>query len=295
MMKKALVIGGSGFMGSHLADELTERGFEVTVYDHEKSPWLNPKQKFIQGDILNQEQLNTALSGMDVVYHYAGVADIGEAAKTPKNALNVNIMGTTCVLEACVKNQVKRIMFASTVYVYSDQGSFYRVSKQATESIIEAYQEKFGIDYTILRYGSLYGERSQAWNGLKKYITQALQDGRIDYRGTGKERREYIHVTDAARLSVDALDHKYLNKSLTLTGNEVFESLQLMRLIEEIVGKKIDIQLKELPEKNDHYEMTPYRYSAKPGIKVVLNEFVDLGQGILRLVEEVAREVGKHK
>ena len=135
-MKKALVIGGSGFMGSHLADELTMNGYEVTIYDLTPSPWIRKDQKFISGDILDEEKLNHSLKGFDVVYHFAGVADIGVAASNPRNTLSINIMGTTNILEACVKNNVKRFMFASTVYVYSDRGSFYRVSKQATESII---------------------------------------------------------------------------------------------------------------------------------------------------------------
>lgn len=289
-MTNVLVIGGSGFMGSHLADELSNRGYSVTIYDREPSSWKRADQRFIQGDILERDKLMEVVRGFEIVYHFAGVADIGEAAEDPHRTLNVNVMGTTNVLEACRHAGVKRFMFASTIYVYSDRGSFYRVSKQATEAIVEAYRERFHLDYTILRYGSLYGERAQVWNGLKKYVSQAFREGKIVYKGTGRERREYIHVSDAARLSVDALDPKYVNHSLTLTGYEVFESQQLLKLIEEIIGKKIEIVFLDLPEKNDHYEMTPYRYSAKPGVKLVSNQFVDLGQGILRLVEEIARE-----
>ena len=110
-------------------------------------------------------------------------------------------MGTTVALEAAVKSGVERFIYASTMYVYSPYGSFYRASKQAAEIIIETYQERFDLDFTFLRYGSLYGPRSQAWNGLRRYVSQVIQEGKLDYRGTGKERREYIHVHDAARLS----------------------------------------------------------------------------------------------
>jgi UDP-glucose 4-epimerase len=289
-MKKVLVVGGSGFMGSHLADELTRTGHDVHIFDATPSPWLGAKQHFIQGNILDREQLKKIMPGFDIVYHFAGIADIGEAALDPRRTLEINVMGTTNLLEACVAHGVKRFMFASTVYVYSDKGSFYRVSKQAAEAVLESFSDKYGLDYTILRYGSLYGERSQSWNGLKKYVAQALKEGKIIYRGTGHERREYIHVLDAARLSVEALDEKFVGESLTFTGYEVYESMQLMKLIAEIVGKKVEVVMEPLPEKNDHYEMTPYRYSAKPGVKIVPSHFIDLGQGILRLVEEIDRE-----
>lgn len=289
-MKKVLVVGGSGFMGSHLADELTRTGHEVHIFDSTPSPWLGEKQHFIQGNILDRDQLQKIMPGFEIVYHFAGIADIGEAALDPRRTLEINVMGTTNLLEACVAHGVKRFMFASTVYVYSDKGSFYRVSKQAAEAVLESFSEKYGLDYTILRYGSLYGERSQSWNGLKKYVAQALKEGKIVYRGTGHERREYIHVSDAARMSVEALDKKFVGESLTFTGYEVYESTQLMKLIAEIVGKKVEVVMEPLPEKNDHYQMTPYRYSAKPGVKIVPSHFIDLGQGILRLVEEIDRE-----
>jgi UDP-glucose 4-epimerase len=292
-MSKILVIGGSGFMGSHVADELTKQGHDVTIYDMRPSPWLNANQKMIEGDILDLDKLNQSFEGMDYVYHFAGVADIGEASSDPLTTIQSNIMGCTLALEACVKQKVKRLFYASTVYVYSDRGSFYRASKQSAETIVEAYHEKFGLDYTILRYGSLYGERSQPWNGLKRYVSQAVREGRINYRGTGRERREYVYVKDAAKLSVKAMEEDYLNTSLTITGTQVLKSEELLTMIEEIIGKKIDVQYTQHNDPNtanDHYVMTPYRFTPKPGKKLVPPEFVDIGQGILCLVEEVYHE-----
>jgi UDP-glucose 4-epimerase len=287
MKEKVVVLGGSGFLGSHLADVLAEAGYAVSIFDVCPSPWLRPDQEMVVGDIRNEEALRGCISGARYVYHLAGIADIGQAARSPQTVVEHNIIGSTAVLESCLHAEVERVLFASTLYVYSKQGSFYRVSKQAVELLIEAYHEGFGLEYTILRYGSLYGPRAQEWNGLKRYVTQAIKEGRIDYPGTGEERREYIHVIDAALLSVAALAPDYANQCLTLTGTQILNSGELLRMIQEILGGKVEINLNPEQRNPEHYEMTPYRFTPRVARKIVPNVFVDIGQGILDLVEEV--------
>lgn len=286
MRDQILVIGGSGFLGSHVADELEKAGFEITIYDLKDSPYRSDSQKFIQGSLEDQELLIESIKGKKFVYHFAGIADIGEAADNPLLTLQSNIMGTSYIADACVKCGVDRLLYASTVYVYSNKGSFYRASKQAAESIIETYNEKYNLDFTILRYGSLYGPRAQNWNGLKKYIIQAVNDKSIKHSGSGKEKREYIHVIDAAKLSVKAIDNNYKNESLTLTGTQVLTSSELLDMIEEIMGEEVEKTFLNKQGSFDHYTLTPYRYSPKPGVKLVSQDFVDIGQGILSVVEE---------
>lgn len=276
-------------MGSHVADALTDAGYAVTIFDRHVSPWLRESQKMVVGDILDLEKVLEVLEGAEYVYHLAGIADISQAASNPKEALEINIIGSTNVIEACTTMKVSRLLFASTVYVYSQQGSFYRVSKQAVESILETYHERFGLEYTILRYGSLYGPRAQDWNGIKHFVVEAVREGRIVYPGTGEERREYIHVRDAAKLSVQALAPEFANQCLTVSGAQVLSTKDVMRMIQEILGHEITIEF----SRNDpdyeifHYSLTPYRYTPRRGKKIVPNVFVDLGEGILELVEEI--------
>ena len=181
------------------------------------------------------------------------------------------------------------------MYVYSPYGSFYRASKQAAEIIIETYQERFGLDFTFLRYGSLYGPRSQVWNGLRRYVSQVIREGKLDYRGTGKERREYIHVHDAARLSVDILDEIHKNKAITVTGHQVLNSEELIDLIFEISGVEKNVVFSKDNFSEDHYAMTPYRYTPKQAKKLVPDEFIDLGQGVLEIIEDVHKELDDSK
>ena len=287
MKEKVVVIGGSGFLGSHLADALTEAGYSVSIFDARPSPYLRPDQQMVLGDMQNESELKRCMAGARYVYHLAGIADIGEAARSPKATVEQNIIGSTVVLECCLQAKVERLLYASTLYVYSQQGSFYRVSKQAVELLIEAYQERYGLQYTILRYGSLYGPRAQEWNGLKRYVTQAVREGRIDYPGTGEERREYIYVKDAAKLSVEALAPEHANQCITLTGTQILNSNELLRMIQEIMGGKVEIEFNPEQRDPEHYEMTPYRFTPRIARKMVPNVFVDIGQGILDLVEEV--------
>ena len=253
-MDKVVVIGGSGFMGSHTADELSSRGFDVTIFDLTKSPWLRDDQKMIEGDMLDFSSVSHALKDVKYLYHFGGIADISKAKNKPLETINQNVIGAAIAMEAAHKAGVKRLIYASTMYVYSPYGSFYRASKQSAETIIEAYSEEYNLDYTFLRYGSLYGPRAQKWNGLKKYVDQIIRNGELNYKGTGMERREYIHVQDAARLSVDVLKNKNKNKNqaITVTGSQVLNSNELIDMIFEICGVKKNVIMSDKERSNDH-------------------------------------------
>ncbi len=292
-MKKVVVIGGSGFIGSHIADELSKRGFKVTIFDQVPSPWLQEGQEMVVGDILDLEAVTKAVKGAKYLYHVAGIADLGESTKRPYDTVHFNVMGTTVALEAAIKANVDCFIYASTMYVYSPYGSFYRASKQAAETVIEAYHEKYKLDFTLLRYGSLYGPRAQTWNGLKRYVDQVVRTGKLEYSGTGKERREYIHVQDAARLSVDILDGSHKNQAITVTGHQVLNSEELIDMIFEIAGVERNVSFTEEGKSSDHYTMTPYRYTPKRAKKLVPEEFIDIGQGVLDIVEEIHHELDK--
>ena len=112
-MKRVVVIGGSGFIGSHTADELSKQGYNVTIFDTRLSPWLRPDQNMVEGDILDVDALNCALKDTDIVYHFAGISDINEASDRPLDAINLNIMGTASVLDVVSKLNVGRFVYAS--------------------------------------------------------------------------------------------------------------------------------------------------------------------------------------
>ena len=284
---KVLVIGGSGFMGSHVADKLSDAGFSVTIFDSKPSPWLRKDQKMIIGDILDPVAVTNAVKGSRYLYHFAGIADIGEAKENPVETIRLNVMGLSISLQASVEEEVERFVYASTMYVYSNYGSFYRASKQAAEAIITSYHEFYGLNYNFLRYGSLYGPRAQDWNGLRSYIQQIMQNSSLKYSGSGEERREYIHVEDAARLSVDILDEEHKDQAIIVTGQQVLYFKELAKMIFEILGMDEEIVYSNQDCRSGHYIMTPYQYTPGAAKKIMPQEFIDIGQGILEVVKDV--------
>lgn len=287
---KVLVTGGSGFLGSHIVDALAEQGHQITVFDSRPSPYLSGSQEMIVGDILDGNALTQAAQGKDVVYHLAALADINTAINQPRRAVSLNVMGTLEVLEACRLAGVSRLLYSSTIYVYSDQGSFYRTSKQAAEHLIFDYAERFGLEYTILRYGSLYGPRADASNSVYRMLKQALSEGRIDYAGTGKEVREYIHVADAAAMSVHALEPHYANQILHLMGRERMTTADMLEMIKEMMGDRIELQYGSNTNVG-HYTQTPYSYVPKLGRKLTQDTHIDLGLGLLDCLQRMHREL----
>ncbi len=287
---KIIVFGGSGFLGSHVADAFTSAGYEVVVFDCKPSKYIQDNQSFFEGDISDIEQVKTAVDGAHAVYHFAGISDINEANEDPINTVKCNILGTTNILEACRVKKVKRFIFASSIYVYSDFGGFYRSSKQSCELLIENYSKLYDLDFTILRFGSLYGHRANKLNFIHNIIYQAFTEGKMERKGDGEEIRDYIYVGDAAKSCVAALEDKFKNDYLMITGAQSIKVKDLLMMINEMLSSKVKIKF--LNEKmEEHYEVTPYSFRPRMAHKFMQDTQVDLGQGILDTIYEVYKEI----
>ena len=290
---KTIVVGGSGFLGSHVADALTEAGHAVTLYDLRPSSYLKPTQRFIEGDILDAEKVREAFRGQEVVYNFAGLADLDEAHEQPVDSVRVNVLGNAILLEEARRAKVSRYVFASTIYVAGHAGGFYRASKQACELYVEEYQRWFDLGFTILRYGSIYGRRAD-WNGgVAHYLVQALRDRRIVLRGTGEELREYVHVSDVAHASVKILEPEFRNRHVVLTGHHPLRTRDLAEMIREMVGPDVQIETQPVNAEDQqegrttHYAVTPYSFRPQIAKKLVSNHYMDMGQGLIDCLEEI--------
>jgi UDP-glucose 4-epimerase len=288
---KIIVLGGAGFLGSYVADSLTHVGHKVTVFDIVQSQYLKPDQKMIIGDITDQRAVEAAVKGHDVVYNFSAIADINVAKDDPVKVTQVNVLGNTYALEAARKAGVKRFVYASSVYVYSRFGAFYSESKLASEKFTEAYGRRYGLPFTILRYGSLYGPaRSNHLSSINKFVNQALKEKKISYPGTGEEVREFVHIRDASKLSVKILEPQFANKHVLITGHQSLKSRDLLMMIKEILNSDIEIEFLNQGNK-EHYHMTGYSF--QPGIaqKLTSDISIDLGQGLLDLISEAHKEI----
>lgn len=290
MANIACVIGGAGFLGSHIADKLSEGGYKVRIFDRTESPWARGNQEIIIGDILDDSAVKLAIQGSSIVYNLAALADLNAGIDKPGETVRINILGNCNVLEACVAEKITRFVYASSVYVFSNQGGFYRCSKQAAESYVEEFGKTYSLPYTILRYGSLYGPRSDRTNGMYNLVKSAIDNQTINYRGSPNARREYIHVEDAAQASVDILAPKYAGQSLALTGSESMLVSEVMDMLNEILGGSLSLCFDESGAQPGHYIKTPYSFKPSPSRKYSPEEYIDLGQGLLDLIEYVAAD-----
>ena len=292
-MKKVTVIGGSGFLGSYVADELTKRGYDVLIADIKNSIHLKKPQRFMLCDITDPSSLEAVVNDSSIVYNFAGLADIDESNKLPREAIEQNVIGNLNILEACKGRELERFVYASSAYALSTKGGVYGISKLASEKIVEEYSRRHDLQFTIIRYGSLYGERAGKNNGVYKMLRDALTTQTIHHYGDGEQVREYIHASDAAALSVDILeDDKYVNQHSILTGVERMRQRDILRMIQEVMNCEIKIIYSDKKHAS-HYEVTPYSYQPNNARKLVCNSFIDLGQGLLSCISHIDSELNK--
>ena len=283
---KITVLGGSGFIGSHVADELSKRGNKVTIFDKKKSKWLRKDQKILIGDIFNYKALAKVIRGSQIVYNFAALADLDMAMQKPLIFARTNILGTVQALNLCRKYKIKRFIHASSIYADSNQGGFYSCSKRASDDYVEEFYKSYKLNYTILRYGSVYGSRSDKSNGVRKILDKAILGKKIIYTGSSKAVREYINVLDAARASVDVLKKSFKNKCIILTGHKSFKINEVLKFLANTLN--IDSKIIFKNEKNSqHYIKKLNPYLMKRGKKFKFTKMIDFKKGINFLIKEL--------
>ena len=291
-MKNVLVFGGFGFLGYYLVKELLLNGYEVTVADINRNEELSGKVNFINCDILKKEAVESVFetAEFDIVYNLAGFANLDRAIENPLKTMQLNVISNIFIIDACLAHKVAKFVYASSAYAVSNKGSFYGVSKLASEKIIEEYHKKHDLNFVILRYGSVYSERNYDNNYIYNLVKEAVEKGEINHKGNGKEIREYIHAADAAKLSVDVVeDSKFENMHVILTGTERMQRTELFSMINEILGNKVEINYNDCGYGN-HYKFTPYSFDPSVSKKLVSNPHIDMGQGLLECVRAVHNE-----
>jgi UDP-glucose 4-epimerase len=239
--RRVLVIGGAGFIGSHVVEQLVREDVgEIIVYDdftrgtakNLEAPLHDPRVKIFElgGNILHTDLLDTAMKGVDCVFHLAALWLL-HCNDFPRSAFEVNIRGSFNVLEACVANRVSRLVYSSSASVYGDaveipmteehpfnNRTFYGATKVAGEQMCRAFHQRYGLDYVGLRYMNVYGPRQDERGAYTSVIMKVLD--RIGHAqrpivfGDGSQTYDFISVTDVARANVlaataDATDRCY--------------------------------------------------------------------------------------
>jgi UDP-glucose 4-epimerase len=267
---RVLVTGGSGFIGSHVVDKLRALGHEPVIYDLRPSPWHQDPAETgggrvdgnrvdtVLGSITDREALERALHSCDAVAHLAAVADVNDVHASPEDAERVNARGTVTVLEAARRAGVKRIIYASTIWVYSDcvpedvdedtllppPSHLYTSTKLAGELYCKAYQELYGIDYTILRFGIPYGPRAREAAVVPAFVNKALAGEPLTLAGDGSQSRKFVYVEDLADGVAAGLADVAVNRVYNLASDETVTIKQIAETIKELMG---DVEIVHTP------------------------------------------------
>ncbi len=249
---RVLVTGGSGFIGSHVVDKLRLRGHEPVIYDLRPSPWHEDTNvETVLGSITDREALERALQTCDAVAHLAAVADVNDVHAEPEDAERINARGTVAVLEAARRVGVKRIVYASTIWVYSDcqedevdedtllpaPSHLYTSTKLAGELYCKAYQELYGIDYTILRFGIPYGPRAREAAVIPAFVGKALRGEPLTLAGDGSQSRRFVYVEDLADGVAVALSDTAANRVYNLASDENVTIKRIAETIKDELGE----------------------------------------------------------
>ncbi|OAS84628.1 NAD-dependent epimerase/dehydratase family protein [Metabacillus litoralis] len=257
---KAVVTGGAGFIGSHLTDELIKIGVEVHVLDNMISGHLNyvhPLAVIHHVDICSAEAKQIILQEKpDVVFHLAAQADVERSIINPKYDADVNISGTINILEACHEASVKKIIFASTSGVYGnlekelisekDEAvpvSYYGLSKLTAESYIRLFYQLYGLSYTILRYGNVYGPRQTAKGegGVIAVFLEKIKKGMpLSIHGDGEQTRDFIYVKDIVQANIAAMERGH-QETIQVSTSKRTSVNHLLKYLMQIHVSTIDV------------------------------------------------------
>ena len=225
---KALVTGGAGFIGSHLVDRLLQQGQSVIAFDNFSTGqrrFLDNAQNnacfdLVEGDLLDESQIESAMQGVDFVWHLAANADVRFGTDRPRRDLEQNTIVTANVLEAMRKNNVDKIAFSSTGSIYGEadviptpevcpmpvQTSLYGASKLACEGMISAYCEGFKMRAWIFRFVSILGERYSHGHIVDFYQKLLNDPNRLHILGNGQQKKSYLYIHDCLNAMFTAVE-----------------------------------------------------------------------------------------
>ncbi len=252
---KALVTGGAGFIGSHIANALVRKGYEVAVLDDlssGKKENLPDGIEFVEGSITENEIVKKAVAGTDHVFHEAALVSVAESFLRPEETMKVNVDGTRNILEAALESKIKRVVFASSSSVYGDNDppmkevfeanplSPYAKSKLAGEKLVQEFNEK-GLESVSLRYFNVYGPRQNSdseYSGVVSlFIKKMLAGEKPTIYGDGNQSRDFTYVGDVVNANLLAAEKQGISGEVFNIGTGLSITVnQLEGLLSELTG-----------------------------------------------------------
>lgn len=271
---KIAITGGSGFIGTHLVDLLKDE-HEILILDRNHSS--NQNVDFIECDLLETEKISNVLEGSDIVIHLAAAVGVKLTEENPLHTLNVNIQGTHNVLESCKKNNVKKIIFASSSEIYGEATHIpiketdppmpitnYGVSKITSEEYVKAYATTSSMKYSILRFFNAYGPGQSSSFVMSEFISKAIENKTIAIHGNGEQLRAFCHVSDIVN---------GINLCLANGHNEIFN---IGNNKEPITIFELAKTIKKITESSSEITFLPFENSERNRTSEIMKRIPDI-------------------
>ncbi|WP_320671841.1 NAD-dependent epimerase/dehydratase family protein [Patulibacter defluvii] len=246
-----LVTGGAGFIGSHVVDRLAAAGHRPRLLDARPSPWHDPDAvETVIGDVRSVDDVVAAAEGCAAICHLAAAADVNDVLERPHWATELNGIGTLSVLEAARRLQTPRVVYASTVWVYSDVDAeevdedaplqlpahLYTAGKLSGELYCRSYAELYGVVSTVLRFGIPYGPRARPAAVIPSFVDRARRGEPLTIAGGGEQERSFVYVEDLADGVVRALAPAAAGRTYNLGSDETTTIRALAEVVRDVVA-----------------------------------------------------------
>lgn len=291
---KLLITGGAGFLGSHVLEEMRKLGHEITCFDLQPTPYCNT----VTGDLLNPDDLMNATKGIDAVCHLGAIGDVYLAFEKPQLAASVNATGTANLMEACLANGVKKVVYASTWEVYGppkyepldenhpcNPDHPYNITKLAGEHIIMSYDKLKGIPTVALRLGTSFGTRMRGNSVFSIFIKKAMAGEPITIQGTGEQSRQFVHARDVASAFACALESPVRADIFNIVTSRSVSIKELAQM----VAAQIPTDISFAPARTG--DIHPAKVSAQKANQVLgWKPSVSFEEGLAEIVQEKVAE-----
>lgn len=258
---KCLVLGGGGFLGSHLCDALLDKGYAVKIFDRPnlkryRSFSAKENIEWVEGDFANKEDISQAVPGCDIIFHMVSTTLPKSSNENPVYDIQTNLISSLHLLESARKENVRKIIFASsggTVYGIPDQIPIkethstnpicsYGVVKLSIEKYLQLFNDLYGLDYCILRLANPFGERhnySSAQGAVSVFSYKALANETIEIWGDGGVIRDYVYVDDVVDAFLKAIDIKSSFKLFNIGSGQKCTLNKIIETLEDLLGRSV--------------------------------------------------------
>ena len=257
---KCIVFGGAGFIGSHVVDALVQKGCDVTVFDRPNVSIDNLSDNLdainiIQGDLCNHSDVEEALRGQDLIFHFAATTLPASSNQNPIYDVETNLISTLGLIESALKHNIKKIIFASsggTVYGIpqslpisethpTEPICSYGILKLSIEKYLALFEHLHRLPYVVLRFGNPYGERQRltsAQGVIPVFLGKIRNNEYMDVWGDGSVARDYFYISDLVSAVIKATEPNISGEIFNIAGGKAYTLLEILTVIEKVTGIK---------------------------------------------------------